>query len=63
MFRTAVRRFAATQYRFAGSVPELTLKQIEEAHHWGLQISKSQGIAQRGLVDGMQVNEIEFVIC
>jgi hypothetical protein len=53
MFRTAVRRFAATQFRAAGSVPELTIKQIEEAHHWGIKISKAQGIAQRGLVDGI----------
>jgi hypothetical protein len=52
MFRTAVRRFAATSWRFAGSVPELTVPQIEEAYQWGIQISKAQAIAKRGLVDG-----------
>ncbi|KIW07268.1 cysteine synthase [Verruconis gallopava] len=53
MFRTAVRRFAATPWRAAGSVPELTIPQIEEANAWGIQVSKAQAIAKRGLVDAI----------
>ncbi|KAF2437019.1 PALP-domain-containing protein [Tothia fuscella] len=53
MFRTAVRRFAATSWRAAGSVPELTIAEIEAAHKHGIEISKAQRIASRGLVDAI----------
>jgi hypothetical protein len=56
MFRTAVRRFAFTAWRSAGTVPELTLPEIEAAYKHGIEISKAQRIATRGLVDGIYVH-------
>jgi hypothetical protein len=56
MFRTAVRQFAAISRRCAGSVPDLTVPQIEEAYRWGIEISKAQKVAQRGLCDGIHTH-------
>jgi len=47
MFRTAARSFAASAWRSAES-----LSQIEAAHHTAINISKAQGIGQRGFLDG-----------
>ena len=52
MFRTAVHRFAATALRAAGTVQEMTMAEIESSFRQGIDISKAQGIARRGLVDG-----------
>lgn len=47
MFRTAPRRFAASLYRSAES-----LSQLEASYQTGINISKAQGIGQRGFIDG-----------
>ena len=52
MFRTAVRQFAATALRAAGTVQEMTMAEIESSFSQGINISKAQGIARRGLIDG-----------
>lgn len=52
MFSTAIRRFAATSFRAAGSVQEKTIAEIENAFQHGIGVSKAQGIAKRGLIDG-----------
>ena len=52
MFRTAVRHFSAGAGRAAGTIPKLSIAQIEAAGHNAIEISKAQGVAQRGLVDG-----------
>jgi cysteine synthase A len=52
MFRTAVRQFAYTARRAAGTVETLTIPEIEAAYSHGIEISKAQRIASRGLVDG-----------
>ncbi|KAF2743207.1 PALP-domain-containing protein [Sporormia fimetaria CBS 119925] len=48
MFRTASRRFTASLWRSADS-----LAQIEASYQHGINVSKAQGIAQRGLVDAI----------
>jgi len=48
MFRTPIRRFAATAWRAAESVAE-----IDAAQQYRINVSKAQGICQRGLIDGM----------
>lgn len=52
MFRTAVRRFATTALRAAGTVQELTMAEIETTFKHGIEVSKAQGIATRGFIDG-----------
>jgi hypothetical protein len=52
MLRTAVRHFSASAGRAAGTIPKLSVAQIEASGHNAVEISKAQGIAQRGLVDG-----------
>ena len=47
MFRTGVRRLAATAWRATES-----LSKIEAGYQHGIEVSKAQGIAKRGLVDG-----------
>jgi cysteine synthase A len=47
MFRTAVRRFAATALR-----PAETLTQLEAPQLHGIEISKAQRIAHDGFIDG-----------
>jgi cysteine synthase len=47
MFRTAVRSFAVSAWRNAES-----FSQLEAAHQTAINISKAQGVAQRGLLDG-----------
>lgn len=47
MFRTVSRRFAASAWKSAES-----LAQIEAAYQTGINVSKAQGIASRGLLDG-----------
>ena len=56
MFRTAVRRFASTTLRAAGMVREMTMAEIESSFRQGIDISKAQGIARRGLLDGNNLN-------
>jgi cysteine synthase A len=53
MFRTAVRQFAFTARRAAGTVETLTIPEIEAAYSHGIEISKAQRIASRGLIDGI----------
>jgi cysteine synthase A len=53
MFRTAVRQFACTARRAAGTVETLTIPEIEAAYSHGIEISKAQRIASRGLIDGL----------
>jgi len=52
MFRTAIRRFIATSRLAAGTVQELTMAEIETAFKHGREVSRAQGIAKRGLIDG-----------
>lgn len=52
MFRTAVRQFASTARRAAGTVEKLSVAEIDAAYRHGIQVSHAQGIASRGLVDG-----------
>lgn len=52
MLRTAVRQFSTSVVRKAGSVQKLSLSEIETAGRGAIEISKAQGVAQRGLVDG-----------
>jgi len=52
MFRTIVRQFAATTLRAAGTVQEMTMAEIESSFRQGIEVSKAQGIANRGFVDG-----------
>lgn len=47
MFRTAVRRFAMTAVRSAE-----TAAQMEAGHAHSIAISKVQGTAHNGLIDG-----------
>jgi hypothetical protein len=47
MFRTVARSFAATALRSAESI-----SQIEAAQQTAINISKAQGIGQRGFIDG-----------
>jgi cysteine synthase A len=47
MFRTAVRRFAATALR-----PAETVAQMEAPQLHGIEISKAQRIAHDGFIDG-----------
>ena len=47
MFRTGVRRFAATAWRATEN-----LSKIEAGYQHGIEVSRAQGIAKRGLVDG-----------
>jgi hypothetical protein len=47
MFRTAARGFAASAWRTAESIG-----QIEAAQQTAINISKAQGIGQRGFIDG-----------
>lgn len=47
MFRTAVRRFAATAVRPAETVAQMQAPQLH-----GVEISKAQRIAQDGFIDG-----------
>ena len=51
MFRTAVRRFAATALR-----PAESIAQMEAPHLHGIEISKAQRIAQDGFIDGASWN-------
>jgi len=53
MFRTAVRQFARTTSRAAGTLPQLTVAEIEAAGRKAIEISKAQGIAQRGFIDAI----------
>ncbi|KAF2276528.1 PALP-domain-containing protein [Westerdykella ornata] len=48
MFRTASRRFAATVWRSAEH-----LAQIEAAYQTGINVSKAQGVGQRGFIDAI----------
>jgi hypothetical protein len=52
MLRTAVRHFSASAGRAAGTVQKLSVSEIESAGRQAIEISKAQGIAHRGLVDG-----------
>jgi hypothetical protein len=47
MFRTAARSFAASAWRSAESI-----SQLEAANQTAINISKAQGIGQRGFLDG-----------
>lgn len=47
MFRTAARSFAASAWRNAES-----FSQLEAAHQTAINISKAQGVGQRGFLDG-----------
>ncbi|KAE9974512.1 hypothetical protein EG328_003782 [Venturia inaequalis] len=53
MFRTAVRQFASTARRAAGTVEKLSVAEIDAAYRHGIQVSHAQGIASRGLVDAI----------
>ncbi len=48
MFRTASRRFAASAWRSIESA-----SQLEAAHQTAINISKAQGVGQRGFLDGI----------
>jgi len=48
MFRTAARSFAVSALRRPESV-----SQFEAAHQTAIDISKAQGVGQRGFIDGM----------
>jgi hypothetical protein len=61
MLRTAVRQLSTTSRRAAGTVQHLTLPEIEAGARHAIDISKAQGVAQRGLVDGMSLREREYV--
>jgi cysteine synthase A len=52
MLRTVARQFAYTARRAAGTVETLTIPEIEAAYSHGIEISKAQRVASRGLVDG-----------
>lgn len=52
MFRTAVRQFAWTARRAAGTVEKLSVAEIDAAYRHGIEVSQTQGVASRGLVDG-----------
>jgi len=52
MFRTAVRQFARSIPRAAGTVQELTMAEIECSSRKIIDISRAQGVANRGFVDG-----------
>jgi cysteine synthase len=58
MFRTAVRQFVWTARRAAGTVQELSVPEIEAAYRHGIEVSKAQGVATRGLVDGTLLSKI-----
>jgi hypothetical protein len=62
MFRTAVRQFSRTAYRAAGSVPNLSIAEIEAANKWTIDISKTQSVAQNGFIDGMQFGYLFVVL-
>lgn len=47
MFRTASRSFAVSAWRSAES-----LSQLEAAYQTGINVSKAQGVGQRGFIDG-----------
>jgi hypothetical protein len=53
MFQTASRRLAGTAMRRAESI---NLAQIEAAYKVGLNVSRAQGVGQRGLLDGTATN-------
>ena len=55
MFRTAVRRFAATALRQAESVAQMEAPQLH-----GVEISKVQRIAQDGFIDGAFASSLEL---
>jgi cysteine synthase A len=61
MFRTAVRQFAWTARRAAGTVEKLSVAEIDAAYRHGIDISKAQGVAKRGLVDGTVLTAMCFV--
>ena len=52
MFRTAARRFAATAWRAAGTVENKTMAEVEREFAHGIDVSRAQGIASRGFIDG-----------
>jgi hypothetical protein len=58
MLRTAARHFSTTAGRAAGTIPKLTLAEIESGARHAIEISKAQGIAQRGLVDGQKIHHV-----
>jgi hypothetical protein len=49
MFRTAARGFAASAWRSAESIGQI---QSDAVHQTAVNISKAQGIGQRGFIDG-----------
>lgn len=61
MFRTVVRQFAWTARCAAGTVEKLSVAEIDAAYRHGIYVSKAQGIAQRGLVDGIVVTNVSNV--
>ena len=52
MLRTAARKFSCSAARSAGTIPKLSISEIEAGSRKAIEISKAQGVAQRGLVDG-----------
>ena len=58
MFRTAVRQFAWTARRAAGTVEKLSIAQIDAAYRHGIEVSQAQGVASRGLVDGIVLEPV-----
>jgi hypothetical protein len=52
MLRTAVRQFATSASRKAGTIPHLSIQEIEAGGRKLIDISKAQGVAERALVDG-----------
>jgi hypothetical protein len=52
MFRTAALQFARSGFRAAGTIPQMTIAEIEAGARKAIDISKVQGVCQRGLVDG-----------
>lgn len=60
MFCTAVRQFALTARRAAGTVEKLSVAEIDAAFRHGIQVSHAQGISSRGLVDGALLQGSSF---
>ncbi|KAF2673793.1 cysteine synthase [Microthyrium microscopicum] len=53
MLRTAVRQFAHSSSRMAGTVQQLTIAEIEAGSRKAINISKAQTIANRGFIDAI----------
>jgi hypothetical protein len=52
MFRAAARKFSTTAARTAGTIPKLSISEIEAGNRHAIEVSRAQGVGKRGLIDG-----------